>query len=171
MSDEVLLRIFMTDKSMKLLSSLYGTALGSDLKKICTNAIDELSELSLKSFKSKIPIDTAQLRGLGLDDGFLQRVRPGVSSYSSIEASIIIKEGLHYGRKKTPISSTKLADILNIGKSEKNGKTLLRTQNSASMDSFGSIGRRQPTAMWEQKAFNSLKPKVNSFLNSKSFLY
>lgn len=163
--------ISLTDSSYQLIRDLKRTqpSLANDIQRIAKNAIDEVSLLALKGFKSKVPISTGELRGLGLDDGYIARARPSNLANAQIQASIFVIEATHLGRDKKPISSTKLADILNIGQGKKG--PLRRTQTSAAIDSFGAERKRSETKDWQLKAENAIKKQLPGFLNSRNFNY
>lgn len=166
-----LMTISLTDSSYQIIRDLKRTqpSLANDIQKIARNAIDEVSLLALKGYKSKSPIDTAEFRGTNLDNGYITRSRPSNLANAHIQASIFVIETTHLGRDKKPISSTTLAGLLNIGQGKKG--PLRRTQTSAAIDSFGAEPRRSPTKDWILKAESAIKKQLPSFLNSRNFNY
>jgi hypothetical protein len=174
MADQDLTKVFLTQDSLNLIERLnkLSPAIGKEVKTIAQNAVRGTTELALKGYLSKVPVDTFELRGYNLDDGYIKQ-KLKKNEYIGL---VYIKEAQHTsrgprkGRKtKEPISSTKLARILNLGTSEKTGATLHRTKDSAAIDSFGSEKRRSPTADWEGKAERAVRQKLGSYLKSTDF--
>lgn len=165
---EDLITVYLSDKSASLIERIeaISPSLAKDIKRVAANAIDQAGELALAAVRSKIPIDTSELR-----DKFVGKTSPNFSAYQP-RSTVFLLDGTHYGRDKKALGSIDLAHILNIGIG-KSGKELRRTQNSAAYAysgfGYGSEARRSPTADWVGKADRAFRQKLGSFLMSKDF--
>lgn len=160
---ETLVNVTVTSETKLLIKRCkdISPAFGEIVSTIASNAVKGTTELALKAYKSKVPIDTLELRGRNLDDGFIQKT----FVKSSMTGKVFIKEGTHLGRDGKPFSSTKLAEKLNLH------PTYKRTRDSAAIDNYGAEGRRSPTKGWKDKAYNAfISPaKLGNYLRTTDF--
>lgn len=160
MADD-LLNILLSGKSEKLLSRLDAIGVGDQARKIALNAVHGVTELSLKGFKSKTPIDTLELRGQGLDTGLIRMSVPTLGN--GIKGSVYVANAIHYGADGKPYNAIELSDLLD---SSAGG---FRTRASAPIDGFGSEAKRSPTADWKGKAERAIRRQLGSYLRSTDF--
>lgn len=164
MADDLLVNVNLSADSHKLIKRLekLSPSLGEAVKTIGKNAVKGVTDLALKAYKSKVPIDTLALRGQGLNDGFIQ------SKVNQYEGKVFIKDGTHTNRHGKKQSSVELADIiLNEDK-----RDLSRTRDSAAIDNYGPEPKGSAVRGWKDKAYRAfISPaKLGAYLKRTDFL-
>lgn len=158
-----LFTISLSQKSQGLLKRLDKFGIGDSARKVAGNAIQGVTQLCLKGAKSKVPIDTLELRGQGLDTGYIRQS----FSLQNLEGSVYVSEAIHYGRDGKPFKSEEypsnasgLAQLLD-------NKDLHRSRKSANIDDFGS--ESGSTSDWIGKADRAVRQKLGKYLQSTDF--
>lgn len=158
MADE-LLKIYLGDKTKDMFKRAgnISQSLADTLRVAAVKAVKDTGTLALASYKSKIPIDTLELRGTSLDNGFL---RGKSTPYTFI---VEMRDGIHYGADKKPKNSIELSDLLNTSGQH-------RSKTSASIGYggvyFSQLSKGTPTAAWQEKAESSFNNALSKYLST-----
>lgn len=129
-------------KGLERIRSVLGERAYASLTEKTIKKVNALAELGLKSYQSKVPIDTGALRNQNLHLTQATRANP---------IATISVDGSHTGRRGHTTQSSILADYLNIGTSP-GGTSLRRSRESEATSPYTSIGAKQPTKGWIKSA-------------------
>lgn len=147
----------LTIKNLDFIGKIAGArAKATQLEKI-VKITNKLAKMSLDAYKSKVPVDTEELRDRQLR--ILKQARQ-----SSPYASIGVVDEIHVGRGR-PKSAVELARMLQSGLGE-HGRVLRRTRQSKAVQGYSSVARRSPTAGWINKSRQAFAQKRRVYLDS-----
>jgi hypothetical protein len=122
-------------------------------------SLEQLTEVCVQAYQSKVPIDTGELR---------QTITPGpitVSTKGVSTSTVVLKEVSHHGNRGIPIGSSELAIILQNGKSN-GGGYLHRSRDSEAVGNFAPVGMGAPTAQWITKGTQAFNASYKRYLNA-----
>lgn len=119
--------------------------------------VNDLAQLLLEAYQSKIPVDTGELRD--------RRLTMHKATLANPVAEIDVR-GSHYGRDRLLYrgGAGDLAILLNDGNNEA-GRPMRRSQASWAIPPYSSIGRRKSTGGWvdsARRAFDQVKGRYLS---------
>jgi hypothetical protein len=154
MAREDLLNIRLTDKSKDLIKRLSKLGLKQEIETVAQNAVKGTTELGLKAFKSKVPIDTKELRNIFITSTFRTK---------SIEGDVYIAPGLHIGRDGKEVEADFLALFL-LDKGPYH-----RSRTSDAISPFSSEPKGAAHQGWVLKSENALKRHLADYLRSTDF--
>jgi hypothetical protein len=149
-----------TIKNLQVLSKIAGSRVTASQRQRLVRVTNKLAELALDAYRSKVPIDTRELRDEQIK--ILSHAR-GTNFY----ASVGIVETVHVGRGQAHPAPL-LADMLNAGVGEK-GQLLHRTRSSdaGSLSArFSSIPAGESTRGWITSARRAYGQVRRAFLNN-----
>jgi len=148
-----------TIKNLAFLGKVLGSKRASTRLEKLVKVTNKLAKIALDAYKSKVPVDTSELRDTHLK--ILKQARQ-----SSPYAIVGIRDGVHMGRNKKPKSAVELARMLQAGVGVESGQILHRTQTSKAVEGYSAIARRAPTKDWITKARQAFAQKRRVFLDS-----
>lgn len=131
------------DRGVVALRNL-SSGIATELDQYSKDIVNDLSKVALNAYKSKVPIDTGELRGQ------IIRLSPRGNKTAYTAKIYIPDSSIHVSGRFGVIerNSASLADLLN------QNSTYKRTQTSLSAG-FSPIVRGQPTAGWQEQAYLS----------------
>lgn len=134
---------------------------GKILEEKRIKVINKMATLALDAARTKVPIDTGELRNTHLIKGKL-------ANRYSLDATIIVQFKTHYGRKRSPYAASLLALILDNGYHHK-GTAFKRSKESefsgeSSLSNFQTIEKGAETQGWIDKAQSAFRSKLRSVI-------
>ena len=144
-----LYKIQLDDSALDILGSA-----GVKTKKQLQRVVQDLGFSARDAFKSKVPIDTGELR-----EDIEVDVAPG-------EARIYLTASQHHGRRGKPIGIAELVQALQAG--EYKGRSLHRTQSSHNIAPYSSVAARTTTAGWITSAKVAFNNSYRKYLRNLS---
>lgn len=147
-----------TITNLKALSKILGSKRAASQLERVVKVTNKLAKMALDSYKSKVPVDTQELRDQHIK--ILKQARQ-----SSPYAIVGVKDGTHIGRNKRPKSAVELAQVLQRG--EDFGHTLKRTRTSLAVEGYSAIAKREPTKGWITKARLAFAQKRRVYLSGR----
>jgi hypothetical protein len=154
MAREDLINVRLSDRSKDLISRLIKFGLKKEVETIAQNAVKGTTGLALKAFKSKVPIDTKELRDVFIVSTFRTK---------NIEGDVYIAPGLHIGRDGKAVE----ADFLALFLLDKGPYSRSRTSDAVSP--FSSESKGTAHKGWIEKSENALKRHLANYLRTTDF--
>lgn len=140
-----------SDQGFQLAQRLKGIGAGNLGFRIMKETINDLTDLGLRAAKSKVPVDTGELRD--------RHIGSTKASNMNLLSSVYVDSTTHFGRSKSPKSADYLAEVLLYGNKK-------RTKDSYAEDPFTSESAGTGTDKWIEKAQSAFLLNLNSYNRS-----